>query len=1023
MANPDTAVPLICRELIGRSAELTELLNNLKLASTGKPQFVLLAGEAGLGKSRLCQALLEESRQFEPFVLAGQASPQGQSLPLGLFIDAFQRFFSAISPQKVAVKPDLQKALAYLLNLLPEFEARFPDVTPIPINTSGTLAQQQYRLFQAVLNGLSELARSNSTPLIFIGEDLHWADETSLELLAFLARQLTGKAPGVTLSDQPPVLIVTTYRNDELANNPALTRLVVQLNSQRQAQEIRLYPLDRTAHNQMVQAILGQPLLEEYSRLLFERDEGNPFYLEELLGAMVAGGQLQQRNGQWHLQSEVVLHLPLSLKASIRERLNRLANADQEVLAYAAVIGREFDFELLATISGLDEARLLAVLRRAINLQLLAELKGDAVGEGEVYHFRHALTREAIYSDMLTRERRVRHRIVAEALEKLPQSTPSRLIAEHYWLANLPEKAKPYALQEAERARQLLAFREERYYLQIALSSIGDTEPERFGILHRLGLLSLAMMDVPAALNWLNQAKSGYQSAGQWRKAAQVLVHLTFLFWFFDPPNLPGLVEELEQAALATYQTLDLNSAMLDEEALAIFSQTAFSLASADKHQRAKVWIERCFNWVEKWADPTKLQAMQLSFFARGVVKTDGTAQEAVTGLADLRQGIDFALKNSLPDLVMAGYGVLLQALINLGQTQATVQFIEELEDYERRSGSPRMSNLKGWHRFYYGEWDLAITDLEQDLQKPNSPTVMSLYRVALAHFYLARNDLDEAQALLEPSLTKLEPLEFAYFAPALWGQAKLCAEREQFSLATIHFRKLRQLWKTIDDTGWIVPVLLDGVKFFSTAGQLWESNQWLQDLKLLTNVTNNPIAKAALLEAEAWQVLAEGAKTQAIEMFERVVTTWAELNRPYYQAQACQKLAYLLLSQPKLEKAAREKIEKLLNEAKAEYSRLKIQTKLDEVEKCLHDSRLLAQTKRRATIELERKPFQGLTRREVQVLVQLCGGLSNREIAAVLNISEGTVEVHINHILAKLDCENRLQAATYAIEQGWFKK
>jgi predicted ATPase/DNA-binding CsgD family transcriptional regulator len=284
-------------------------------------------------------------------------------------------------------------------------------------------------MFHSVLYGVQALAQTGGGPLLLILEDLHWADDTSLELLAFLASRLEVNAALSTPTGEGPsraLMILCTYRPEALPDNPALGRLLLHLQAQRQVQELHLAPLALAEHQRYVKGILEQPVSEAFARFLFQWDEGNPFYTEELLGAMVVNGQLKAQPQGCLIPPGVMPHLPPSLTAAILERFNRLPAPDQEVLNYAAVIGRVFNFPLLTALSGMDERELVGVLRRAISLQLISEvsvvsLLSTANGgqEQERYQFRHALTREAIYNRMLACERRLRHREVAQALEKL----------------------------------------------------------------------------------------------------------------------------------------------------------------------------------------------------------------------------------------------------------------------------------------------------------------------------------------------------------------------------------------------------------------------------------------------------------------------------------------------------------------------------------------------------------------------------------------------------------------------------
>ncbi len=443
--------PLLCRELVGREQELQVLREAQRLAAVGKPQMIVLAGEAGVGKTKLCRAFVESCLVEHVLVLFGQAMHQDQALPFGPLRDALRRSFTQFPATLVAANPPLQTALSFFLQLFPDLTAFLPDISlPTLDNPHNQLFQKQ-GLFHQIIASLQGLVQAQEQkPLVLILEDLHWADGTSLELLSFLAHRLemNSDVPTVPL----PLLIVGTYRLEELPESPALRRMLVQLQSQRRLHELHLPPLHFPEHWRCVNSILKQDVPEKFADYLFHWDEGNPFFTEELLGAMAANGQLQAQAQGWVLPSDAKPHLPASLTEAILERFQLLQSFDQEVLAYASVIGRVFDFSVLASLCQRDEQMLVPVLRRAVQAQLISEVNATTSTESERYQFRHALTREAIYNQMLTPERRLRHRAVAETLEHLLSETDdsvpernetARLLAEHYWRAGLLEKRSP----------------------------------------------------------------------------------------------------------------------------------------------------------------------------------------------------------------------------------------------------------------------------------------------------------------------------------------------------------------------------------------------------------------------------------------------------------------------------------------------------------------------------------------------------------------------------------------------------
>src|SRR5260221_12690623 len=215
MRNLSSPKPLLCRELVGRQQELWALGEALEQAARGQPQFVLLAGEAGVGKPKLWRAFVEESQAQQALVLFGQAISQDQALPFAPFLDAFRRYFSTASGRLALSRSSLLQAnFAFLLDLLPELALLFAAVGSSTFEAAGPAIHRQQALFHRVLAGLEAMAQEHAGPLLLVLEDLHWADETSLDLLAFLAQRLAVNAAPIEPS--APLMILGTYRREAL---------------------------------------------------------------------------------------------------------------------------------------------------------------------------------------------------------------------------------------------------------------------------------------------------------------------------------------------------------------------------------------------------------------------------------------------------------------------------------------------------------------------------------------------------------------------------------------------------------------------------------------------------------------------------------------------------------------------------------------------------------------------------------------------------------------------------------------
>jgi predicted ATPase len=388
---------------VGRVAELDVLQRALARASSGTGTAVLIAGEAGIGKSRLVSEFEERARAREALVLIGECVELAEGeLAFAPIISALRGVVEDGRALE-GIEGPMRSALAVLW--------------PVAGADEGVDTGRE-RLFEAVYRVLARLAREQAVLLII--EDVHWIDPSSRDLLAFLVRN----------ARRDRIAVVATYRPDELGTGHALTPFVAELERSGRAERLELEPLARREVAEQLEAISGRvPTVAALERI-FVRCEGNPFFAEELLASAGAvGGEL-----------------PVSLRQALLLRVERVSEVTREVLRVAAVVGRSVDHRLLADVVGVGERELLVALREATDYHVLVPS-----ASGVAYTFRHALLREAIYTDTLIGERLRLHRGIAEALESSREYALAGAAAElaYHWLAAGDERAGLAACVEA----------------------------------------------------------------------------------------------------------------------------------------------------------------------------------------------------------------------------------------------------------------------------------------------------------------------------------------------------------------------------------------------------------------------------------------------------------------------------------------------------------------------------------------------------------------------------------------------
>jgi DNA-binding SARP family transcriptional activator len=450
--------------LVGRDPQVESLLTAIKrVAADEGREVVLISGEAGQGKTALVAEVARQARNDGACVLFGHCE-EGLAAPYQLFAEALGHFIShANEDQLVSYVEQYGSELA---RLVPGLADRILDLPPASLADADT---QRSLLFGAVV-GLF-VAMSRNQPVIVVLDDLQWADQGSLLLLRHVASS----------GDARQVLIIGTYRSNELSLAPPLVEALGALWREEGTSRIELTGLDRTGVVSFMESAAGQGLDDAGMRLahaIHDETDGNPFFVNEVLRhlAQTEVGL----TGSWVSGSST---LPRSIRDVISARLVRMGPEVQRVLPVAAVIGRDFDLELLSRALRMSTEALLLVLERAATAALVDESSNDA----GTYSFTHALIQHTLYEELGPNRRAQAHAVVAESLEALGAGRPWYRVGElarHWLLATQPNhrsKAIAYARLAGDAAMADLApANAVDYYAQALalLGQAGDQDPE-----------------------------------------------------------------------------------------------------------------------------------------------------------------------------------------------------------------------------------------------------------------------------------------------------------------------------------------------------------------------------------------------------------------------------------------------------------------------------------------------------------------------------------------------------------------
>jgi DNA-binding SARP family transcriptional activator len=460
-----TTLPSLHAPLVGRDEALSQLGLALARVRSGHGQMVLIAGEPGIGKSRLLQEFAAIC-QDQARVVVGSGHEAAKGLPYGPLLEALQPYASGL----FRLAPAIEKPLAHLWPEQASFAAYALAAARVEPH------QEQGLFFHALADAILRLAHQQP-PLILCLDDLHWADETTLRWLGYVSRRLIAA----------PILVVATYRSEEASAVAALRTQLARLGA---LQEIRLEGLRQADVLHLIRSLSGQSSgAERFSQRLHRETGGNPFFVLETLRTMFEAGVLWQHETGWSTELDETtedyreLPLPDTVHQAIQERLGRMSLQAGQVLEAGAILGHQFDLDLIYSTSGRSEDEVVEALEMLLGRQILS-------AQGSLYRFNHDLMRTAVLLDLSYGRRRLLHRRAAEALAvQRPGDLPA--LVRHFEGAEDPHRAAMYALRAGQNARIAFGYVEARAWLDRALvlldlEAVHLFEPEAISANRRL---------------------------------------------------------------------------------------------------------------------------------------------------------------------------------------------------------------------------------------------------------------------------------------------------------------------------------------------------------------------------------------------------------------------------------------------------------------------------------------------------------------------------------------------------------
>jgi DNA-binding CsgD family transcriptional regulator len=956
---PSTLAEMAERGLIGRDGERARLDESLDRAIAGEGGLVLLAGEAGVGKTRLMDELADST---DVPVLRG-AARRDSTPAYGPFVVALRSYLRTV-PDGLDDCGPLGEHLRLLL----------PELGPAPEGVDTTT------LREAVRCAFVTLARDRGALVVL--DDLQWSDAATLELLAELG-------PGLS---EAPLLLVGAYRSDELSREHQLRRMRSELRRRRCLVEVALEPLDEAGTAALLESELGEAASPPLVRAVHDRAQGLPFFVEELASALSTEGRLQAGPAGLELADGSEVSVPDTVRDAVLVRCGDLTADGRAAAEAAAIAGERFELESvveLAGESGVGELLELGLIREC--------------GEGRAA-FRHALVREALYRDVPWLRRRELHRKLGERLEA--GDAPGVEVAPHWLGAHDEERARRQLMRAATEFEAVRAYRDAAGMARHALElwPEGEEVEERLAALERHGAWAeLAGELADAARTW-REVASLHQEAWDGPELAAAQRRLGRVFALQG--DRAGAIESLTAAADAFAASGEPGAAAGDRLVASDFLQFA------GRHA-ASLELSRRAGEEARTAGRIDLQSRALA--AEGVVLAK--RGEFEPGMKLVKQGLSLALEHNLTTEAVDAYqrlGTVFETAGDYANAREALTSALDLcqitDNHEPEAGCVA---CMAYVLRELGEWPRTVELCRELIAAHDGNGVRTIADGALGYIRGLRGELGPARRHLTAGLELARRLDvFSMQVDCAASLAVVADYDSDPGEALERCRFLLTRWEQSEDHHYAVWGLRFAASLFAQSGRIDEAHACADGLTRIATGSGHGDALAALAHALGEIALADGEPELAAEQLGRAVELHRELRIPAERAQILHRSGVALAAAGERELAVERQAEayRLARQLAARPLAGRAASAIEELGESAE------QRLGRAAVDGE---GSSLTRRELEVVRLVAEGRTNREIAAELFLSPRTVDMHVRNILAKLDCRSRVEASIKAGEAG----
>ena len=811
------------KEMVGRGIELEKIREISKSIFNGKGGVVCISGEIGVGKTRLIQEVAKDAYFQDTLLLSSNLSATTKSIPYFPFREIIRAL--AYKECKECIKQIPEVYQMEITKIVPELSNRAKKME------KGIFMVDKYRLFEGIRRFLS--IESSKRPLFILLDNIHWADDGSLELLYYLIRSLR----------ESPVFFFLIFRIEE--SKEGNFQNILQLMSREGLyKEIKLAPLRIADVALMLSLILDAKPSTRLINYIFNETGGNPFFIEELVKSLEENNALIWNKEEWVFDENRKVVIPYSLEGVVERKLSMIDSDAHRLIEYASVIGREFNFSLLREITGINEGQLFDLMDEILGMRLLKE------SGSEQYCFSEDLIREIVYQKISRGKLKRYHQIVGEKLLSLYKGHTNEVVEElanHFYLSGDRKKAVKYSIIAGDRARDAYANKDAIRFYTRAIESLDKTIKNRAVkeiecLKKRAEVLNLIGENKKAILD-LKDAIKKSKLMGDKKEEADCLIVLSKVYQDTG---------QYDKASKISKKSLEIYKNLGDKRGKAeIFKRIANIHFYLGEYQKALEFYQHSLK-IEEAIEDLLGQAENLNNV--GVVYQT---------LGKFNQALEFFQQSLKISKAIADREIEAKSLNNIGIVHYNLgEYTDALRYYEnslkifeevgyRNAVAKSLSNIGNIHHSL-GEYEKALEFYKNGLKIMEEvgdiqAEATNLFNTGSIYENLC--NFDDALDLYQRSLKIVEEIGDRQMEVAcLASIGNIHSEKNNYSLAETYVSKAFSLAQEINSKPLIVYVLLRIIAYNLVKGDLNEAKKRLKEVSSLTDKLDSSEYKADLL-------------------------------------------------------------------------------------------------------------------------------------------------------------------------------